>query len=184
VKWACLAAVAMLASERLPAQMIVEREQPLDSARVVLRDAVLGIRDSLRTIEAAAARLQRDYRQASPSALELRARVMFEACERTSRALPTARAAVATTKPDSTGQRRQREMLEALSMLRGALTRCEREFGAMSKAGRGEEVRGYGNHRTIQILTAIRAYVPKASTYLAAMGIKVRLPARSGQVSG
>ena len=46
------------------AQTVMRPDPPLDSARVAVRDALLILRDSLSTVDGAAARLQRDFRQA------------------------------------------------------------------------------------------------------------------------
>ena len=66
----------------LSAQTVIRPTPPLDSARAVLRDALLVMRDSLLTIDGAAARLQRDFRVASGPSLLSRARVMRDACAR------------------------------------------------------------------------------------------------------
>jgi hypothetical protein len=153
---------------------VVSPEPPLDTARASLRDAMLVFRDSLSSIEAAAARLQRDYRQASAPALESRARVMTEACARSSRTLPPTREAVKTANASSDVQsKRQRELLASIDRLRGALNQCKVDFGAMSKEGQGEQVRGYGNDRAARIQSVVRGYDAAASRFLAAMGIKV-----------
>jgi hypothetical protein len=171
---ACLFVLALLCAGRLAAQTVVRPQPPLDSARAGLRDALLVLRDSLNTIDAAAARLQRDYREASEAALLSRARVMQDACARSGRNIPPTRQAVATAKVSTEPRvKRQRELIHALDQLRSALVQCESEFGAMGKPGQGEQVRGYGNNRAAPVQIALRKYAQVAGEFLAAMGIKV-----------
>ena len=87
----------MLGGEQLAAQTVLRSPPPLDSARASLRDAVLVLRDSLVTVDGAAARLQRDYREASGPSLLSRAQQMYEACARSGRTVPQARLAVKRT---------------------------------------------------------------------------------------
>ena len=163
-----------LCAPNLAAQTIVQPEVPLDSARASLRDAMLVLRDSLGSIDAAAGRLQRDYRQASGASLTSRARVMAEACAGSARTIPPTRAAVSTADAsDDSRAKRRADLLRALGKLHGELDRCQSEFGAMGKPGQGEQVRGYGNNRAGRVLAAVRDYERVAGGFLAAMGIKV-----------
>ena len=161
---------------RLDAQgTVVLPEAPLDSARAALREDVLTFRDSLRTIDAAAARLHRDYRQASDAVLRSRARVMTEACTRSLRNVPLARRAVRTSAASNDARRQtRRELLEALDRLNRVLARCQTEFSALSQPGQGEEVRGYGNDRAIRTQSGLREYERVLARYLNAMGIRIR----------
>jgi hypothetical protein len=153
---------------------VVRPEPPLDSGRVTLRDALLRFRDSLSTIDAAASRLQRDYRQASTPSLISRARVMREACARSVRNVPPTRQAVLAA--DAAGkqrQRRQGELVGALDQLQKALAQCESDFAVMSRRGEGERVRGYGNDRAARVQDALRKYEQVLGTFFSAMNIKV-----------
>jgi aminoglycoside phosphotransferase (APT) family kinase protein len=90
-----LVVIGLLFAPNLAAQATVVRPEPaLDASRAALRDALLRFRDTLNSIDAAAFRLQRDYRQASMASLTYRARVMREACARSVRNLPPTRQAV------------------------------------------------------------------------------------------
>lgn len=156
---------------------VVLPEAPLDSTRAALRDDLLTFRDSLSTIDAAAARLQRDYREASAAALRSRARVMTDACTRSARNVPLARKAVQASEATNDARRRtRRELLAALDRLTTVLTRCNTEFDAMSQPGKGEEVRGYGNNRAIRIQSGLREYDRVVARYLSAMGITMPAP--------
>jgi hypothetical protein len=172
---------------RLHAQgTVVLPEAPLDSARAALRDDLLTFRDSLRTIDAAAARLHRDYRQASEAVLRSRARVMTEACTRSVRNVPLARRSVQVSGASNDARRQtRRELLVALDRLKLVLSRCQTEFDGLSQPGQGERVRGYGNDRAIRIQSGLRDYERVLARYLNAMGIRIH-PAgsRSRSVAG
>jgi hypothetical protein len=156
------------------AQTVMRPDAPLDSARAAVRDAILILRDSLNTIDGAAARLQRDFRQASGPSLLSRARVMREACARSVRTVPPARRAVLDAKLVERRRERQRsELVGAMDHLSGALARCELDFSAMSRPGQAESVRGYGNDRAVRVQSALRKYETALRGFLGVMGIKI-----------
>jgi hypothetical protein len=147
---------------------------PLDSARAALRDAVLVLRDSLITIDAAAARLQRDFRNASGPSLLSRAGVMYQACAGSGKAIPGARKAIESTHLTEPARiKHRKELLAELGRLKTAVARCETEFAAMSKPGQAETVRGYGNDRAIRVQSALRSYEGVLRDYLGVMGIRI-----------
>ncbi|HYF38623.1 MAG TPA: hypothetical protein VD930_02960 [Gemmatimonadales bacterium] len=165
--------VGFLGAQPLSAQIVVQPEAPLDSARASLRDALLVLRDSLITVDAAAARLQRDYRAASGPSLLSRARVMRDACARSIRTIPVARTAVLKAKPATTNRRMgQEDLVVALDTLSRALAGCEKDFSAMSQPDQAETVRGYGNDRAGRVLSRLRRYDQAMQNFLRAMGIR------------
>jgi hypothetical protein len=171
---ACLLLASLFWARPVVAQTVMRPDPPLDSARAVLRDALLVLRDSLNTIDGAAARLQRDFRHASGPSLLSRARVMHEACVRSVRTVPPTRRAVLDAKLSEARRVQLRsELVRAMDQLSAALARCELDFAAMSKPGQAETVRGYGNDRAIRVQTAMRKYENTLRTFLGAMGIKV-----------
>jgi hypothetical protein len=170
----CLVLLLLLSAGSLAAQTVVRPDPPLDAERLKVRDAVLVLRDSLNSIDAAAARLQRDFRTASGASLVSRARVMREACARSARTIPPTRQVVAAAPASNENRMKRRdELARGLDRLRDALKYCEDEFAAMSQAGQGERVRGYANDRARRVQTELRAYARTASRFLSAMGIKV-----------
>lgn len=182
-----LIVVAMTFAQNLAAQGTVVRPEPvLDAGRVTLRDELLRFRDSLSSVDAAASRLQRDYREASAASLLSRARVMREACARSVRSLPAARKAVrAADASEGLRSRRQAELVSALDELQKPLARCESDFAAMSQKGEGERVRGYGNDKARRVMVAMRRYERVLGTFFSAMGIKVTpLGARTRPLAG
>jgi hypothetical protein len=100
--------------------------------------------------------------------------VMRDACARSFRTVsPTKDVVVASEASTALRRKRQRELLQALDQLGKVLARCEADFGAMGKAGQGEQVRGYGNNRAARIQADLRKYSQVVGGYLGAMGIKV-----------
>lgn len=173
-KWLLLALLGCLGTRSLAAQTVVRPTPPLDSARAALRDAVLVLRDSLVTIDAAAARLQRDYQAASGQSLLSRARSMYDACGRSRRTVPATRLAVQSANLSQPVKvKRRREVVAALDQLKQALDRCELEFAAMSKPGQAERVRGYANDRASRVQRALRHYELALRDFLGTMDIKV-----------
>lgn len=172
---AWLVGLAMVCGQSLMAQgTVVRPEPPLDSARATLRDALLVLRDSLGSIDAAAGRLQRDFRATSAASLLSRARVMRDACARSVRTVaPTREAVVAARLSTELRRRRQGELVQALDRLKVTLARCEADFGAMSRPGQGDQVRGYGNDRAVRVQTALRKYSRVVGGFLGAMGMRM-----------
>jgi hypothetical protein len=171
---AALVLLSLLGSSPLAAQAVLRPPPPLDSARAELRDALVTLRDSLVTIDGAAARLQRDYRQASAASLLSRARLMRDACDRSVRAVPSARASVhgfRLSEPVKVKQRQ--EVVAALDHLKAALAECDTQFTAMSQQDQAEQVRGYANARAVQVQAALRDYEHVLRQFLGAMGIRV-----------
>jgi hypothetical protein len=162
------------AAAPLAAQTVMQPPPPLDSARVAVRDALAQLSDSLGTIDAAAARLQRDYQQASSASLLFRARMMHEACGRSAGILPSTRARVLATKVSEPQRVHHRSsLLSALDQLKTDLGRCEAEFAKMSQEGQSETVRGYGNDRAVRVQGALRRYERTLHEFYGAMGIRV-----------
>ena len=156
------------------AQTVIRPAPPLDSARAAVRDALLVLRDSLGTIGSAAARLQRDYQEASGAALLSRARSMQEACTRSKITVPSTREAVLETKVSEPQRvKQQQELVGALDRLKNALTRCESEFTEMSRPGQSEVVRGYGNDKATRLQQEVQRYERSLNEYLGVMGIRV-----------
>ena len=166
--------LGLLLTQPLRAQVVAQPEAPLDSARAALRDALLVLRDSLVTVDASAARLQRDYREASGASLLSRARVMRDACGRSARTIPLTRSVVLQAKLSIGKKEKGRtELVGALDMLKGVLTQCEKDFAAMSQPDQAETVRGYANDRAVRVLGAVRRYEQNMQNFLGLMGIRI-----------
>ena len=174
IRWTCVLLASLCCASPVMAQQVMRPDPPLDSARAALRDALLVLRDTLNTIDGAAARLQRDFRQASGPSLLSRARVMREACSRSVRTVPPTRRVVLDTKVSGKHRLKHRaELVGAMNHLNEVLTRCELDFAAMSRPGQAETVRGYGNDRAIRVQSAVRKYEGALRGFLGIMGIKI-----------
>jgi hypothetical protein len=174
-RWVLVLMGLLVCASPAGAQAVLNPEPPLDSARATVRDALLVLRDTLNTIDAAAARLQRDFRQASGESLLSRARVMRDACARSIRTVPPTRkavAAIALTEPRKVERRAQ--LLAALGELREALVRCDQQFTSMSRDGQAETVRGYGNDRAGRVQAALRKYEMALRGFFGVMKIRVQ----------
>ena len=159
----------------LNAQAVVSRTSPLPAASAHVRDAMLVLRDSLMTVNGAAARLQRDFRQTSDAALTWRAREIANACARSVRTLAPVRKTIAAADAEGAARIRSRqEVLDALDALAVEMGRCSDEFAAMARVGNGEEVRWYGNRRAEPILKALYDYDAAATRFFNAWGMDVR----------
>lgn len=172
----------LVGAQPLRAQTVAAPAPALDSTRVLLRDALLGFRDSLLTIDGAAARLQRDYRQASGPALLVRARNMRDACGRSLKTAAPTRSVVLAAELSGTQKLQQRRnLIDALDRLKPALRKCEIAFAAMSRPDQAETVRGYGNDRAQRVQSALRTYEQTHYRFLHVMGIRT-LPSGVRQV--
>jgi hypothetical protein len=169
-----LVLLVVVGAQPVTAQIVAQPEPPLDSARASLREALVVLRDTLATIDAAAARLQRDYREASGASLLSRARVMRDACARSIRTIPPARGVVLNATLSTARRIKARtELVSAMDTLKGVLIRCEKEFAAMSRPDQAETVRGYANDRAVRILGGLRRYEHSLRNFLGLMGIRV-----------
>jgi hypothetical protein len=181
-----LVLIGVLSASSLPAQAtVIQPEAPLDSARAALKDAVLILRDSLITIDGAAVRLQRDFRQTSGASLLSRARMMHDACARSVQTVPSTREAVLAAQVSAPLRvKRRRELINALDRLRGVLSRCEVDFAAMSRPAEAETVRGYAYARSQVVQGALRKYEESLREFLTALGIYVSPAGAASRASG
>jgi hypothetical protein len=159
----------------LNAQAVVRPAGPVPAVNAQARDAMLVLRDSLMTVNGAAARLQRDFRATSAAALTSRARQIANACARSARTVAPTRKAVAAADADGPARISSRAaVLRALDSLAVEMTKCSDEFRAMALPDKGEEVRGYGNRRAEPILRALYAYDATATRFFKVWGMDVR----------
>ena len=174
IRWTWLLLGSLVWAGPVSAQTVMRPDPALDPARAAVRDALLILRDSLNTIDGAAARLQRDFRHASGPSLLSRARVMREACARSVRTVPPTRKAVLEAKLlDPRRVQHRSELVGAIDRLSASLAKCEQEFAAMSRPGQAESVRGYGNDRAVRVQSALRRYENALRGFLGSMGIRV-----------
>ncbi len=148
--------------------------KPLDPVRLHARNTLLVLRDSLMSVNSAAARMQRDYRETSAIALTGHARRVADACTRAARNVPEARAAVLDAPLTSRAQQRvQVTLLRMLDSVAVETTHCGSEFGALAAPGKGEDVRGYANRRIEPVLALLVRYDRAATGFFKVYQIDV-----------
>jgi len=184
-RFICLLVWGILGPTTLSAQTVLSNPPPLDSARLELRDALTGLRDSLLAVNGAAARLQRDTRQASAASLLSRARVMRDACASSARTVePTRKVLLATPLPEPDHAKARRALVQGLGRLATALTRCESDFAAMSREDQAETVRGYSYDRSGRVQRALQNYEARLRHFLDLVGIQLPAPGAGEAASG
>ena len=170
------ALLAIAAAPALQAQAaLVLPDQPLDSNRAAARDAIYVLRDSLYSVIAGIARLERDFRTTSAQSLTSRARELTSACAAAERNVAPVRKVIGATSTASKLQRREQVRLhEALGSLSGVLGGCRTEFERLGTRGNGEEVRGYGNRRAQPVRAEIMRYESAVDGFFRALEIPNR----------
>jgi hypothetical protein len=153
----------------------IRPEPKLDPATAQVRNSFLQLRDTLHTIAAASARLQRDVRVGTDAAIVSHARTVLYGCASSLRGVDRAKTGMldsplAARAPAPRKTALERSFLE----LRGALDRCSSEFKEMSAPGKPSEIRDYGVSRSLRTQAAVQAFENSALSYLQAVGIKVR----------
>jgi hypothetical protein len=169
--------IAPLAARPLAAQqgVWVGPQAPLDSSRAALRDAVIRLRDSVSSVGAAAAALQRDFQRTSAQSLVSRARALRDACSGAVATAPGTREVIAhTPMPDNTARSRQAAAIAQLDSLTQVLQACMRDFEELSRPGQGERVRNYANERADRIQPAAGRYHVAIKGLLDALQIEIR----------
>jgi hypothetical protein len=170
---------ALLAIAAVPAlhaqAALVLPDQPLDSNRAAARDAIYVLRDSLHSVIAAIARLERDFRGTSVQSLTSRARELHGACAAAERNVAPVRKVVGATSTASKLQEREKVRLDKeLGSLSGVLNNCRTEFERLGTRGNGEEVRGYGNRRAQPVRAGIMQYESVVDGFFRALEIPNR----------
>ena len=168
----CLLAPA--ASLEAQATMVLP-DKPLPPELARVQDAAYVLRDTLFAVTSAAARLNRDFQQTSGASLVSRAREINLACAAVTRNIDTPRKVLGETAAGTRLQERERKrLLGAFDELAGAAAACESRFEALAAAGKGEEVRGYGNRDARTMVDEIRKYESALDAYFRAMNIPNR----------
>lgn len=150
-------------------------DKPLPPEHARVRDAAYVLRDTLFAITGAAARLQRDFRQTSDASLTSRAREVALACAAAERNIATPRTLLGEMPADTRlREREKKRLLGAYDKLAAATQSCRDEFDGLAQPGKGEAVRGYGNHHASTVVREIRRYESALDGYFRAMNIPNR----------
>ena len=146
----------------------------LDAQRRDVRDILVVLRDSLHTIEAAAAQFDRGHSSASVELLYSRGRTIKNACTRSLRNIGPAREVV---KADDWGDEyrtmRQHQVLEAMDVLEESVNACQSVWDGLVTPENAEQIRTAGPAEVESITKAIHVYGTVVSGYYKALGIYV-----------
>lgn len=140
-----------------------------------MRDSYLSIRDTLRSVSAKSATLQRDVRTSSDAVLLSRARGLEAACNASLRHLDRSRELMLASNP---GQRvpapRRTTLDRSFIELRATLTACGQAYREMSKRERVGEMRSRGVNQAVKNQQTIRSFEAAAEPYMLSLGVRIR----------
>jgi hypothetical protein len=158
----------------LHAQMVVTNDT-LDAERRDVRDALVVLRDSLRTVEAAAAQFERGHASASPELLYSRGKTIKNACNRSLRNIEPTRKVVKSDDWDNDYRtQRQNELLEAMDTLEKSLNACVAVWDRLTAPEGIEEIRASSPGKAQSITQDIHDYTTPVTSYFKALGVYVR----------
>lgn len=164
----------MVAAAPLHGQMVVT-DDTLDVARRDVRDILVVLRDSLHTVEAAAAQFDRGHTSASVELLYSRGRMIKNACTRSLRNIGPAREVV---KADDWGDEYrttwQNQVLEAMDVLEKSVNACQAVWDGLVTPENAEQIRTAGPAEAESITKAIHDYGQAVAGYYKVLGIYVR----------
>lgn len=154
---------------------MVVTNDTLDLERRDVRDILVVLRDSLHTVEAAAAQFDRGHAAASIELLYSRGRTLKNACTRSLRNIGPAREVV---KADDWGDEyrtmRQGQVLEAIDLLEQSVNACQSVWDGLVTPENAEQIRTAGPAEAESITKAIHEYGNVVAGYYKALGIYVR----------
>ena len=167
------AAALLLAAGSLEAQVLV-RNDTLDAERRDVRDVLIVLRDSLRTVEASAAQFERGNESASVELLYSRGRSLLRACSRSLQNVPPAQALVrADDWENDYHALRQNELLAAMDRLEKSLQACESVWGKLATMEGADDIRTEGVAEARAITDAVHQYGNAVASFFKALDIYV-----------
>jgi hypothetical protein len=168
------ALLLLLAARPLAGQMVVTNDT-LDTERQEVRDILIVLRDSLRTVEAAAAQFQRGHQSASTELLYSRGRALQRACVRSVRNVEPARETVEAGAWDSEYRTEtQKALLDEMTTLEQALLACDSVWERLASLDDPDDLRTDGPVQAESIAEVIHQYSTAVSAFYKALGIYVR----------
>lgn len=151
------------------------RPENFDSATVRIRESFIALRDTLHSITAGSARLQRDLQSASGPVLVSHARVVRNACSNSLKGVDGAREGMFAGRPVTDIPLTRRTALDrSFIQLRAALVQCAADFSELSAAGQGQRIRDVGMSRLLPSREAIRNFEAAGDIYLRSLRVRVR----------
>ncbi len=157
--------VLALGSSPASAQQVIKKPV-FDSVQTSLRSTLYALRDSLRLVDAASARLVRDHARASDALLGSRARSIAGRCGAAGSMARLARGVVVQSGrpvPDNRGARPGLE--RALTELESQMLACSTQFDSLAAPGKVGELRDYGIGKGARVQQAIRRYEPSVQLF-------------------
>jgi len=140
-----------------------------------MRDDYLVFRDTLRAIDAASARLNRDIRTASGALLLSRTRAVRTACSNALRGVDSARRDLLESPYAVRSPLRARnDVSKTQSELRLALSQCVAEFEQYADPARASAIRDTGTRSASDAVTVAKKFERAAEAFLGSLGITVR----------
>jgi hypothetical protein len=167
----------VVASRSAAAQVggFIKPDPKLDSASASMRDGYLEFRDTLRTIDAASFRLNRDIRTASGALLLSRTRAVRSACANALRWVDPARQnLLGSPNAGRVPQRARDDVTKTQAELRLALSHCVAEFDEYSDLARANAVRDVGTRSASDAVLVAKKFERAAEAFLSTLGITVR----------
>ncbi|MEP6571067.1 MAG: hypothetical protein ABJD11_00160 [Gemmatimonadota bacterium] len=167
--------LVLLPAASLCAQTVVTPEPQLDATRIRARDALLVLRDSLASVTAAAAWMERDLASSSDQAARGWATRVSDACARSSRTLAGTQGVVIQLNVPSPDPGKQRPALTAaLTTLHAELEKCVAQFKEYSASPNTADLRSYAVPEGLKVAARIHKYESTLDRYFAAADIHVR----------
>ncbi len=158
----------------MAAQVFV-RPQNFDSATVRVRDRFVSLRDTLHSVTAGAARLERDLRTASDQVLISRARLLRDVCSGSLKGVDGTRDEMFAGTPVTKVPAPKRTALDrSFIQLRAALNQCSIDFAELAVPGMGPRIRDGGVSRILPSETAIRDIESAGDVFLRSLGVRIR----------
>ena len=163
-------------------QMINNGPKQLTPEQAQAQKGIILLRDSVVAAQGALRQLQRDYAKASPITLEAWARQVADRCAAAARTAPVARQLVAGGSfVPAAMAKGQKTMVEAIDQVAPALGDCTSTFKPLAEAGKGEEVRAYGNARAKPLLKRLDKFDQAVHQSVQAMQLDIREVTRAGR---
>lgn len=174
-----VAAALVVAAGPVHGQMVVTNDT-LPPSKQIVRDILVPQRDSLHTILAAAAQLQRGHTTASVELLFARGQTLLRACQRSLATSDTTRVLIEAGGWDEEIQnRRKNELIAEMDVLNQALGQCDQAWTRFATLEHAEEIRTRGLEAADSLVATIHHYENVVAGYYRVLDIYVQPQGRT-----
>lgn len=157
------------------AQMVVVRPQELDSARAEVLATFRDLRDTVKTVEAAVAQLERGFATSSDQLLASRSRRLAQACQASLRNLPQARAVAASHSwTEDLATKWQGDLVSNADRLSGVLEGCGTRWHGYGEKQQLDQLRSEGLADARAISREVLEFMGTVEGYYKVLGIRPR----------